>query len=158
MLDNDQYACNIDAIDKYGDTALFNACRMGNIEVIQKVISAEPECNRLFVNHITKESPAHIACRKNRLDILKLLLTEGISMQLNHLLLHIACENDSKEIVDFLIDNALSPNISISVTETVLSPIHIAVSYTHLRAHETLRYLVCRLLLEKKKMKFINSA
>ena len=26
-----------------------------------------------------------------------------------------------------------------------------AVSYTHLRAHETLRYLVCRLLLEKKK-------
>ena len=27
----------------------------------------------------------------------------------------------------------------------------ITVSYTHLRAHETLRYLVCRLLLEKKK-------
>jgi len=26
------------------------------------------------------------------------------------------------------------------------------VSYTHLRAHETLRYLVCRLLLEKKKI------
>ena len=26
-----------------------------------------------------------------------------------------------------------------------------AVSYTHLRAHETLRYHVCRLLLEKKK-------
>ncbi len=25
------------------------------------------------------------------------------------------------------------------------------VSYTHLRAHETLRHLVCRLLLEKKK-------
>ena len=27
----------------------------------------------------------------------------------------------------------------------------VSVSYTHLRAHETLRYLVCRLLLEKKK-------
>ena len=27
----------------------------------------------------------------------------------------------------------------------------IPVSYTHLRAHETLRHLVCRLLLEKKK-------
>ena len=26
-----------------------------------------------------------------------------------------------------------------------------AVSYTHLRAHETDQYLVCRLLLEKKK-------
>ena len=30
---------------------------------------------------------------------------------------------------------------------------HDAVSYTHLRAHETGRNLVCRLLLEKKKKK-----
>src|SRR5665647_3858206 len=30
---------------------------------------------------------------------------------------------------------------------------HNAVSYTHLRAHETDSYLVCRLLLEKKKKK-----
>ena len=29
----------------------------------------------------------------------------------------------------------------------------VAVSYTHLRAHETDSYLVCRLLLEKKKKK-----
>ena len=35
----------------------------------------------------------------------------------------------------------------------MVSPVSVcvcAVSYTHLRAHETLRYLVCRLLLEKK--------
>src|SRR5665647_3825188 len=32
----------------------------------------------------------------------------------------------------------------------------IAVSYTHLRAHETDSYLVCRLLLEKKKKKKKN--
>ena len=32
-----------------------------------------------------------------------------------------------------------------------------AVSYTHLRAHETPEHLVCRLLLEKKKNHFINS-
>ena len=31
-----------------------------------------------------------------------------------------------------------------------------AVSYTHLRAHETDSYLVCRLLLEKKKMSLIH--
>jgi len=31
-----------------------------------------------------------------------------------------------------------------------------AVSYTHLRAHETLRYLVCRLLLEKKNLDLIT--
>ena len=32
-----------------------------------------------------------------------------------------------------------------------------AVSYTHLRAHETVLDLVCRLLLEKKKTKTTNS-
>src|SRR5665647_3673550 len=31
------------------------------------------------------------------------------------------------------------------------------VSYTHLRAHETDSYLVCRLLLEKKKKKLIKT-
>ena len=31
------------------------------------------------------------------------------------------------------------------------SDIYVAVSYTHLRAHETVLDLVCRLLLEKKK-------
>ena len=38
------------------------------------------------------------------------------------------------------------------ITERLLS-----VSYTHLRAHETGRNLVCRLLLEKKKNELINT-
>ena len=33
----------------------------------------------------------------------------------------------------------------------------IAVSYTHLRAHETVLDLVCRLLLEKKKINIITN-
>ena len=32
-----------------------------------------------------------------------------------------------------------------------VDPLPVAVSYTHLRAHETVLDLVCRLLLEKKK-------
>ena len=35
---------------------------------------------------------------------------------------------------------------------------HPAVSYTHLRAHETVLDLVCRLLLEKKKIPLLNSS
>src|SRR5674536_392934 len=37
--------------------------------------------------------------------------------------------------------------------QNMLSDPIIAVSYTHLRAHETPEHLVCRLLLEKKKKK-----
>src|SRR5665648_1036130 len=38
-----------------------------------------------------------------------------------------------------------------SIPKIALGPVFIAVSYTHLRAHETRHDLVCRLLLEKKK-------
>ena len=37
------------------------------------------------------------------------------------------------------------------LTEYFMNLVSVAVSYTHLRAHETDSYLVCRLLLEKKK-------
>src|SRR5678815_3077111 len=38
-------------------------------------------------------------------------------------------------------------------TQDTQMPVSKAVSYTHLRAHETPEHLVCRLLLEKKKKK-----
>ena len=41
-------------------------------------------------------------------------------------------------------------NLSYPVTGWIENTLH-AVSYTHLRAHETPEHLVCRLLLEKKK-------
>ena len=42
-------------------------------------------------------------------------------------------------------------NVLISTLKILLLVGIVAVSYTHLRAHETGRNLVCRLLLEKKK-------
>ena len=42
----------------------------------------------------------------------------------------------------------------VMVTDPTMEELtNISVSYTHLRAHETDSYLVCRLLLEKKKKK-----
>ena len=45
----------------------------------------------------------------------------------------------------------LGSEFSMSGTLAPVSPEMAAVSYTHLRAHETVLDLVCRLLLEKKK-------
>ena len=51
--------------------------------------------------------------------------------------------------------------VSIDYKEAVVDPEDVetlqAVSYTHLRAHETRHDLVCRLLLEKKKKKITNT-
>src|SRR5665254_19637 len=57
------------------------------------------------------------------------------------------CIRDSQDIGNILVDLHGQHN-----HQSLLDPSkHIAVSYTHLRAHETPEHLVCRLLLEKKK-------
>ena len=103
----------LNACDKHGDTPLFNACRTGNIEVVKCVIS-HTLCETLFVNKYTSETPAHIACRMKRLDILDLLLSRSLerplTLCLNHQqksLLHLACENDAEDIVEYLIQNQI---------------------------------------------------
>eukprot|EP01017_Pseudomicrothorax_dubius_P018575 TRINITY_DN20536_c0_g1_i1.p1 TRINITY_DN20536_c0_g1~~TRINITY_DN20536_c0_g1_i1.p1 ORF type:complete len:110 (+),score=25.52 TRINITY_DN20536_c0_g1_i1:113-442(+) len=53
--------------------------------------------------------------------------------------------------VNFSINTTNSKFIFATNTEQEKNEIIRAVSYTHLRAHETGRNLVCRLLLEKKK-------
>ena len=55
----------------------------------------------------------------------------------------------------------ISSTISLSMIAIILYPfdpkgIRVTVSYTHLRAHETVLDLVCRLLLEKKKQRNYN--
>ena len=148
LLDDNRYTTSLDAVDKYGDTPLFNACRVGSIAVIEKLI-AKPECDRLYVNHFTKETPAHIVCRKNWLDILKLILSEDYILkpfkdtQFNYLgksLLHIACDNDSEEIVDFLIDNAMSAEFNPNTPGILRSPIHIACAHDNIKI---LTKLIC---------------
>ena len=121
----------INAIDKYGDTALFNACRSKNIEIIRSLI-LHPGCNRSVINEITKEMPVHVACRMNSLDILKVLTNEGTGSpvqcdQLNHLdqsLLHLACENDAEDIIDYLIDSKICEQNNLDCYGR--SPLHIA--------------------------------
>ena len=43
------------------------------------------------------------------------------------------------------------------MVECAFCSVHVPVSYTHLRAHETVLDLVCRLLLEKKKLQSTNT-
>src|SRR5664279_1872829 len=53
----------------------------------------------------------------------------------------------SFKYTDRTVNNIINDGFPVSATLGI-----VAVSYTHLRAHETDSYLVCRLLLEKKKI------
>ena len=107
---------NQDIPDVYGDTPLFNACRTGNIGIVQQLLAGK-YCNSLYVNTRTLETPVHIACRMQRLDIVQVLL-DGHKCQVNQqnqfgeTLLHLACQADATEIVNFLMQhNYCDPNI-----------------------------------------------
>ena len=54
------------------------------------------------------------------------------------------------KLANYINPNKNRPIASVTVDTLILIGIQ-AVSYTHLRAHETVLDLVCRLLLEKKK-------
>src|SRR5665647_3889469 len=67
---------------------------------------------------------------------------------------------ENKELLSYLLFEAqdeksyiieIKSEIDDLFKEVKKSNSYVAVSYTHLRAHETDSYLVCRLLLEKKK-------
>ena len=64
------------------------------------------------------------------------------------------CDASNGEAVKKLINFKQRPAgkpISIFVCDLEMAKQYVTVSYTHLRAHETVLDLVCRLLLEKKK-------
>ena len=122
----------LNTADKYGDTPLFNACRVGNVKVVQCLV-AKPDIDCLYINKITKETSAHIACRMKRLDILRALVCKGSDgpvryhQLLNHLkksVLHVACENDAEDIVNYLIDKKVCENNNMDINGR--TPLHIA--------------------------------
>ena len=128
LLKCDQQSCHNSA-DCYGDTPLFNACRVENADLELIGLMIRKGCNSHFVNTATQETPIHIACRKGRIDIMKVLL-DGAQRpvnQCNYLkmsLLHLACYNDDTEIVEFLLCNNMCEVNSLDMFG--FAPLHIA--------------------------------
>ncbi|WP_460413878.1 hypothetical protein, partial [Staphylococcus aureus] len=58
-------------------------------------------------------------------------------------------KSKSEKVIDFFKDNKRIERFSFIDNKVHMKETFNAVSYTHLRAHETLSDLVCRLLLEK---------
>ena len=59
--------------------------------------------------------------------------------------------------VDYTLENTGAITGYVTQLQARGKGVYISVSYTHLRAHETVLDLVCRLLLEKKNNHFINN-
>jgi len=136
---------NQDIPDVYGDTPLFNACRSGNIDVVQQLLAGK-YCDSLYVNTRSQETPVHIACRMGRLDIVQVLL-DGHKGQVNQqnqfgeTVLHVVCQTDAVEIANFLVEhNFCDPNIKGQSGE---SPLFIACKRNQISIVQCLHNSTC---------------
>ena len=137
LLECDQQSSH-NVVDAYGDTPLFNACRVDSakLKVIQLMI--EKGCDPYIVNDSTKETPFHIACRKGRIDIFQVLRSGKNLIQqpmnlCNYIgmsLLHLACYNDDEEMVKFLLTNNVCEINNLD--KLGVAPLHIAAQHNSL--------------------------
>ena len=112
ILDSKVEHSNIDIQDNYGDTPLMNACRKGNAFLVKRLI--DEGCNPMYANEHSMETPVHVACRMQRLDILQILVQNCINNSkidnrnnFGETPLAIAINNDCIDIVDFLVSKQL---------------------------------------------------
>ena len=123
--------------DELGDTPLFNACRTGDLEVVKQLTRSGS--NPFYINKNSREMPVHIACRLQRKDMLEKFFTFLDDAPINHrnifgqTTLHLACINDSLDIIRFLLEHSCDQNIADSVGQT---PLHIASTKNNLEIAE----------------------
>jgi ankyrin repeat protein len=117
---------DIDIPDIYGDTPLMNACRKGNGFIVKCLI--DKGCNPAYANEYSMETPIHVACRMQRLDILQILVrNSGSDSKFDHrnkfgeTPICVALDNYCTEsaVVDLLISKKLC-NPSLSLRSSVL--------------------------------------
>ncbi|MCG8624453.1 MAG: ankyrin repeat domain-containing protein, partial [Proteobacteria bacterium] len=115
---------DIDSPDIYGDTPLMNACRKGNDFVVKCLI--DKGCNPAYANKYSMETPIHVVCRMQRLDILQVLVQFcGSDLKFDHrnkfgeTPLCIALDNYFTDAVDILVRKKLC-NASLSLRSSVL--------------------------------------
>ena len=130
--------CDMNLADEFGITPLSIACYSGNSEAVTLLVE---RCNRSAENQF-KETPVHILCHLNRLDLLKNILL-GFEGQLNTLNvvrqtpLHIACTNDAVDIIAFLLEhNYCDANVKDINGRTAM---HIAVARSQLQCVKLLK-------------------
>jgi len=92
--------------DDFGETAFFNACQNGRLDVV-KLFLSKPGVN-LNQYTITKETPFYIACSEQKLDVVKELLDyEEIDINLQDIdgqsPIMIACLNGDISVVEWIL-------------------------------------------------------
>src|SRR5680860_1769184 len=129
------------------------------------VIIAQISAKSAVADFLERKLPQHVQLKYENMDANVLSGTIGLrdisinfydrdSMLLNTKVTMDAIALEGLGYWDFLVNSKIDvQRLLLERPKVRHYPYRVSVSYTHLRAHETDSYLVCRLLLEKKKTK-----
>ncbi|XP_064473258.1 transient receptor potential cation channel subfamily A member 1 homolog isoform X2 [Ornithodoros turicata] len=145
---------NKEATDKQGRTALHNAATLGDLEVVHMLVQDGANVNATDKKGLTA---VHIAAKEGNLDVIRLLCGRCSESQVKEIAasghstadmlskldrqqmspLHYAVENNHPDIVRYLLENGVNPNVK---STTSYAPLNLAA------IHSTVE--VCKLLIE----------
>jgi ankyrin repeat protein len=86
--------CKVDAINKYGQTALHAACKNGNIDIVNSLL----KCNSIIkLCGVDVHTPLYKACVYGHTDVVQILLDNNCDIPDDAI--HEACRGGYKDIV-----------------------------------------------------------
>ena len=135
----EQYHCDPESRDWYGDTPLHEACREGHVDIVRYLVS-ERGCSTACKN-TDGDTPLHEAYRDGHLDVVEILLTaqdcSTACSQDSRILLHYTCRHGWLDVTRKLVEQYhCDPESRDIVGDT---PLHEACRRGHV---DIVRYLV----------------
>ncbi|BFG24435.1 hypothetical protein CerSpe_107090 [Prunus speciosa] len=124
------------------ETQVHEACRMGNVEVLNLLLDANPEVASKL--NTKDKSALSLACSHGHVDVVKLLLNEPGMLGLgkdgfDQTCIHVAVSGGHVDVVKELL--GVCPNLARMVDENGNSPLHYAAS----KGHREITWMLLRL-------------
>ncbi|XP_076081609.1 uncharacterized protein LOC143052446 isoform X2 [Mytilus galloprovincialis] len=118
--------------DKGGSIPLFFAAEVGNISVCKELLTQYADQQLAAQKEDNGDNVLHIACRRRDLDLVKMLLENGILVDATnydgHTALHIASWEGDEMLVKYLYQMKANPNLSDRMDRV---PVHLAAERGH---------------------------
>lgn len=118
--------------DKGGYIPLFFAAEVGNVSVCKELLTQHTEQQLSAQREDNGDTVLHIACRRRDLDLVKMLLDSGISVDAKnydgHTALHISAWEGDEMLVKYLYQMKANPNLCDKMDRV---PVHLAAERGH---------------------------
>jgi ankyrin repeat protein len=138
----------VDAVNKYGQTALNAACKNGNIDIVNSLLKYNSNIN---LCDISEHTPLYNACSNGHTDIVQILLDNNYDIPDDAI--HGACEGGYKDIVEILIKH----NVDIKQCDGLFgnTPIYYACSNGHTDIVQIFHHQECHNYCQVKSVQYL---